>query len=427
MPAALVHPSLLHGTVQLPPSKSLTMRALTLAALAQGSSTIIDPLISPDTEAMVRVIKTFGAKVEHCSWGFRIEGMKNYQGCLTGSSVDVGNSGLALRFATALFSLCREPVVISGDLSIHELRPIEPLVDALQQLGASSSYLGKSGFAPLRIQGPIHSGQCVVEGADSQPVSALLVALSVVDGYSTIQVRHMGERPWVEMTLSVLKDLGVSIDRLASDSFGIQGPQHWTGFCRKIPKDASSLAFPLVAGVTANADLLIQGVSFNDVQNDMVIIDFVRKMGGVIECGNDWIHVRGPQKLHGVDIDINEAVDAFPILAVLAAKAHGKTRIFNGAICRKKESDRIHAMAQELRQMGALIIEHDDGLTINGGTLHGAAVHCHADHRVAMALSVAALSAEGATKIYGVECVKKSFPQFFSLLKNLGSTVEVIS
>jgi 3-phosphoshikimate 1-carboxyvinyltransferase len=426
MPIAVVRPSSLHGTVTLPPSKSHTMRSLVLAAVAQGRSTIIDPLLSPDTEAMVSIITALGAKV-HGHSSLQIEGIGGCMGRLGTTSVDVGNSGLALRFATAFFALCCDPITITGDASIRHLRPIGPLVQSLRSLGLSASFLEKDGFAPICIHGPIHAGSCVVDGTDSQPVSALLLALPLLEGYSLIRVENMGERPWVEVTLSTLHALGVTVERHHKDVFGIPGQQRFQGFSRKVPKDASALAFPLVAALTTDSDVEIRGVPFHDVQNDIVIIDYIRRMGGTVDCYDDRMTVRGPKTLQGIDIDINEAVDAFPILAVLATKVRGKTRLFNGAVCRTKESDRIRVMAGALQKMGAAVVEHPDGLTIYESSLHGATLYCHADHRVAMALSVAALCANGTTYLHGVECVSKSFPQFFSMLKTLGAEVDVVS
>ena len=427
MPVAVVRPSCLRGSLALPPSKSHTMRSIALAAMAHGTSTIYEPLLSPDTEAMIRVITALGACVEHAPASLCVKGIGGAFGSLFQPSVDVGNSGLALRFGTALCSLCRDPIVITGDSSIRTSRPLGALVHALQQLGLEASYLGTPGFAPLRMQGPIHSGSCVVDGHDSQPVSALLLTLPFIRGSSLIRVEEMGERPWLAMTLSALRSLGVSIEQRQDSVFSIPGNQRISGFSRCIPKDASSLAFPLVAGLMTDSEVQIHGVPFNDVQHDIVIIDYVRRMGGVVDCAGDCLTVRGPQDLHGIDIDINEAVDALPILAVLATKAHGKTRLFNGAVCRQKESDRIHVMAETLQQMGASITEHADGLTIYESPLRGASVSCCADHRIAMALSVAALSADGMTVVHGVECVAKSFSQFFSTLRALGGDVEVAS
>jgi 3-phosphoshikimate 1-carboxyvinyltransferase len=401
------------------------MRSLLLAAMAEGVSMIESPLFSPDTEAMIRVIKALGATVEHDSTSCTVLGMGGCIDRLKDVEIDIGNSGLALRFGTALFSLYREPIVITGDASIQNLRPIGALVSALQQLGGSFSWVKNKGFAPLRIQGPISSGRCTVDGTDSQPVSALLLSLPFVEGKSVIQVENMGERPWVEMTLSSLRSVGIHVESLDDDQFTLFGPQTALARCRTIPKDASAMAFPLVAALMTEAHIEIQEVPLDDVQRDIVILDYIKQMGGAIEYDTSCLKISGPQKLHGIDIDINEAVDALPCLAVLATKAKGRTRLFNGSICRCKESDRISVMAEALRLMGASITEYPDGLTIYESPLQGASLSCHADHRIAMALSVAGLSATGSTLIHGVECVSKSFPNFFPMLKQLGAKVEV--
>lgn len=426
MSVAIIQPSTLRGVVDLPPSKSHTMRALSLAAMAHGPSMVHKPLFSPDTDAMIRVLHALGVRVTPGVEAFTVDGVGGHIEDLVDTMIDVGNSGLALRFGTALCALSRDPVVMTGDSSIQHLRSIEPLVGALRKLGAAASFLSRPGFAPIRVQGPIHAGCCTVDGRDSQPVSALLLTLPFVDGYSLISVEQMGEKPWLAMTLSALRKKGIRIERRQESVFGIPGGQRIGGFSTTVPQDASALAFPLIAALMTDASVEIRGVPFDDVQPDIAIVDYVRRMGGEVICNADRLLVCGPQRLRGVDIDINDAVDALPALAVLATKASGSTRLYNGAVCRHKESDRIHAMAQALGQMGGQVTEHPDGLTISESRLHGGSVSCYADHRVAMALIAAGLCATGKTEVHGVECVNKSFPCYIASLQRLGGRVETL-
>ncbi len=409
------------GKIQLPSSKSHTMRAILLASLGRGESVLLNPLFSPDTQAMLQAIEAFGAKWQHVENGLKIFGVGRVPEKLKRSAICAGNSGQVLRFASAFYAQSRTPILVTGDDSLQQLRPCKTLVDSLKSLGAFLTSLSPMGAAPLLIQGPISSGTCSLSGIDSQPVSALLMSLSLLDGPSHIHVHDLGERPWIDLTLDWMKRLHLRFTE-TKDGFFLPGGDHIEPFQRVIPGDLSALAFPLVLGLITHSTISISGVDLSDIQGDKAILDVISQMGGKYSYDPKLytITVSGPQKLKGVAIDVNPIIDALPSLAVLACFAEGTTRLYNGAIARKKESDRIHAMAHELQKMGAKVIEQPDGLEIEGvGSLNSAILETYHDHRVAMALACAAFASSGTSKLNNPEVVQKSFPNFFEQLRSI--------
>lgn len=407
-----IEKSRLFGKVALCPSKSHTLRAILFASLASGTSIIHNMLDSPDTEAMIAACKVLGATIEKET----VIGRGDNRRLMT-ASVDAQNSGIVLRFIAACAALSDQPLHITGDASIRSRRVVQPLIEGLRQLGAIAS--STNGFAPITVCGPVTSGKVLIDGMDSQPVSALLIASSLLSGTTEIEVQNLGERPWLMLTVDWLKRLGVQIV-CEQSRFLVTGQKSFAPFTYAVPGDLSTLGFLLVAALICESDLTIENVDLDDVQGDKIIIDILRRMGATFSIQDKAIHVKGPQELEGCDIDVNDCVDALPILAVCALFAKNKTRLYNGHICRHKESDRIQAMAKELHKMGACISELDDGLCIENSVLTGTSVSSHSDHRVALSLSVAAMQAKGKSVVHNVQCVKKSYPRFLEDMKNVG-------
>ncbi len=413
-------PSALHGRIVLPASKSHTLRAILFASLADGVSQIDNILDSPDTEAMIRACQMLGATILRNNASLEIYGGIDLD--KAAGHIEAENSGIVLRFMAAVASLGRGIFHISGDESCKTRRPCRPLLDGLSQLGAKCSSNGD--YAPFTVQGPITAGKVVVDGSDSQPVSALMIAASMLKGTTQIQVNNIGEKPWLAMTLYWLRRLGVGYEENGKNCYSIHGQGHINPFSYRVPADFSSCAFPLVAAILTESELVIEDVDLDDVQGDKVILSILEQMGAKFLIENSAIHIRGPQKLYGCDIDVNDCIDALPILSVVGCYAEGQIRLYNGAIARNKESDRIASMKQELTKMGADCIEHPDGLTIRQSKLHGASLYAHNDHRVAMALTVAALAAKGKSTLDGGECVQKTYKNFFLEIQRLsGVTV----
>ena len=419
--------STLQGAITPPSSKSHTLRSLLFASLAEGESYISDLLDSPDREAMERACVSFGATIlERGTSHLRIRGVAG-KPHFANAVIQSGNSGQVLRFVSAIAALCAGETIITGDASVRTQRPILPLLEGLRGLGAFCAAHGDR--PPLVIRGPIRPGSTTLDGADSQPVSALLIAGSLLEGTSEIHVRNPGELPWVALTLDWLRRLGVTWENENYTCLRVHGRGGFSGFTYTVPADFSSLLFPVVAALITRSSLTLENVDCEDVQGDKVVLTWLQEMGATltIDRARRHIHVAMGSALRGKEIDINPCIDALPILTVLACFAEGKTRLYNAAIARTKESDRLTAISTQLRKMGAQIEESADSLTITPAPLHGAVLESHQDHRIVMALSVAALGARGPSCIQGCEWVRKSYPGFFSDMQRLGAKMERIS
>ncbi|NGX61104.1 MAG: 3-phosphoshikimate 1-carboxyvinyltransferase 1 [Chlamydiae bacterium] len=418
-------PSKLVGSIAIPPSKSHTMRALLFASLGKGVSEIKNYLPSPDIFSCIEAIRSFGIPVEVSEKKLLIRGAEGrWNPCA--SVIDAGNSGQILRFVGALASLLPTYTVLTGDHSIRTLRPVTPFLSALSQLGASATSTKLDSHAPILIRGPIKPGHATLSGEDSQPVSALLMATSFLEGKSVIEVKNPGETPWIDLTLSWIHSLGGKITHQNYTHYEIEGSLKYEGFQKTIPGDFSSAAFPLVAALLTNSQISLENLDWKDIQGDKQLITILMKMGAPLQiyAEKKSISINNEGSLQGRRIDVNRLIDALPILAVVGCFAEGNTEIYNAGIARKKESDRITTITKELRKMGANIEENPDGLIIYPTKLKGASLYSHNDHRIAMALAVAALAAEGESVLDGVECVEKSYPNFLFSMQHLGAKIK---
>lgn len=415
--------SSLLGKIEIPPSKSHTLRAILFGALAKGKTRITNFLESPDTQAMINACEALGAKIEKlssttlqiCGVDGMIKEAENV--------IDAGNSGIVLRFIAAACALSNKHSIITGDDSIRNNRPMEPLLKGLSQFGAFAVSSKGNGRAPIIIKGPLKSGITIVDGEDSQPISALLIAAAFSEGTFEIHVEKPGERPWIDMTLHWFDHLGISYESRNYEWYRISGSQKINGFDFKVPGDWSSAAFPLVAALITRSELIIENLDFNDVQGDKKLITLLKKMGATIEVSRNYIHVRQNSDLHGCELDINDCIDSIAVCAVIGCFAKGTTQITNAGIARMKESDRISCLTTELRKMGAKIKEKSDGIEIQFSPLCGTFVNSHHDHRLAMALCIAGLGAEGKTTVINTSCINKTFPLFIQKFKSLGANV----
>lgn len=416
-----VSPSKLHGTITIPPSKSQSMRALLFALLAKGRSRLYDLLPSPE---MIRTCRLLGAQVEEYQDRIEIVGLNGrVEGA--GDIIDAGNSGLIFRFIGAVAALSSKPIVLTGDHSVRHNRPIQPLLDGLTQLGAKALSLPGNGRGPILVEGPLRSGSATLDGEDSQPVSALLIATAFSQGEFELFVQNPGELPWIQLTLEWLKRFNIPCQARGGEHYHIQGGNAIEGFTYRAPGDFSSLAFPLAAALLTHSSVTFENLNFQDPQGDKRLIAILQEMGASIEIEGSTLHVKKGGPLCGIKIDLNDCIDALPILAVIGCFAEGETELVGGKIARKKECDRISAIACELRKMGAKIEEREDGLVIQRSDLKGAsALYSYHDHRMALSLAVAALAASGKSQIDGVECVSKTFPLFQKQMQNLGADIK---
>jgi len=340
--------------------------------------------------------------------------------------IDAGNSGIVLRFVSALMALSRNYGVITGDMSIRHQRDMQPLLLALQQLGTHAISTKNDGYAPIIIRGPLKAGIARLKGNDSQHVSALLIAASCVKGTTEIYVDEPGEKPWIALTLCWLKKMGIEYENNEYRHLKVHGKGTFPGFDYTVPGDFSSAAFPIAGALITGSEITLNNIDMDDPQGDKQLILTLQEMGANIHINANakTLEIKSGASLHGRRLDINDYIDALPILAVIACFCKGETHITNAAIARGKESNRIQAIASELTKMGARIQELPDGLIVQESKLQGASLHSHNDHRIAMALMCAALGATGTTYIDNTECVAKAYPDIAADFKRMGAAVD---
>ena len=423
-----INQSSLSGTIDSSPSKSHSLRAILFASMAHGRSIVTHYLHSPDIEAMISTCRMLGAQIEVFDDYINIEGTGG-KIAIPNDVIDAGNSGQVLRFITALLALSSNHTVITGDNSIRHNRPMQPLIDGLNCLGAFCVSTKNDGYAPIIIRGPIKAGTAKLSGKDSQPISALLIAAAFLTGKTEIYVTDPGEKPWIDLTLSWLDKIKVSYENHNYEHYIVDGNANYAGFDFTVPGDFSSILFPVVAALITKSAITLQHVDMSDIQGDKKVLEVLKSMGANIEYDEDQhiLKINKTEKLTGKAIDVNDFIDAVPILAVVGCCAEGKTVLTNAAIARTKECDRLAAIAVELKKMGANIEETPDSLTIKPSKLHGTIVDTYHDHRMVMALTVAGMIATEKTIVNDISSVSKSYPSFYDDIKKLGANISIVS
>ncbi len=422
---AIIRKNKISGEMNVPSSKSHIIRAVTIAAMANGTSVIKNPLNSQDSRAALKAAEKFGAKCTITEDQWIIEGAGDNLKT-PDDVVNVDNSGTTLYFMTGLASLLTDWTVFTGDKSIRQ-RPAKPLLDALNTLGATA-FTTRTGVnsPPYLVKGPIKAGKAKVMNGPSQYISALLLAAPMCEGLTIIEYENPIETPYIEMTIDWMKRTGITVNYEEGNfkHFEVEGKQEYKPFNRVMPSDWSSVAFPLAAGLTPGSELVINNMDFDDKQGDSIIVEILQNMGANIQVDreNHKLKIIGDKKLKGITVDIASTPDVLPILSVVASLAEGTTIIDNVAGVRAKETDRVDVMTKELRKMGAKIeAEHNRMIIYGGQNLRGAEVESYHDHRVAMALSVAGLFADGETVVNDAECVDVTFPNFYQILNKVGA------
>ena len=414
----------LNGAVHCPPNKSHSFRALIMAGLAEGVSRIESPAVSSDWMRGVEALEMFGAEVNpKANDVWEIVGMG---GKLTAPDdiVDCGNSGIILRFFMGLAACCQGYTVFTGDHSLRHIRLCQPLVDALNSLGAWATCTKGDGHAPVVVRGKLKGGQAEIDGMDSQPISSLLIASSLAGGPTELRVNQPGEKPWVGVTLNWLDRCGVEYTNENFERYLIRGGSKWSAFEARMPLDWSAALYPIAAAVlTEGSEVRLGGMDFQDSQGDKAVVNVLRQMGADIEMIDDQVIARSA-RLTGREIDCNDFIDQFMLLAVIGACAEGETVLTNAESCRHKECDRIAEMHKALTAMGADVEERPDGLVVRKSKLHGARINSRADHRMVMTMAVAGLLAGGQTFISDIECVKKTFPRFVKEMQAIGCEMQ---
>ncbi|MCL7415363.1 MAG: 3-phosphoshikimate 1-carboxyvinyltransferase [ANME-2 cluster archaeon] len=417
--------SVLKGEVLAPPSKSYTHRAVVMASLS-GRTIVRRPLLSADTIATIQACRALGAVIREENDTLIVHGV-NGKPVTPADIIDVANSGTTLRLMMAVSALCDGTTVLTGDESI-QTRPNTPLMQVLNQLGASVLSTRDNGMAPIEVTGPLKGGEAVMDGSiSSQFFSALLIACPLCPEGTLVKVDgELKSRPYVEITIEMLKNAGIEIGLFEDDrghlSFTILPNQSYKLSDYTVPGDFSSVSYLLAAGALTGDGITVGGL-YPNKQGDAAIIPILQEMGADMEWDRERgeVHVN-KSRLVGITVDVSMTPDLVPTLAVLGAVAGGEMVIENAEHVRYKETDRLHAMTVELARMGVDIQEEPDRLVIRGGSLHGARVSGWHDHRIVMALSVAGLVA-GDTVIDTAESVDISYPGFFDAMRSLGAAI----
>jgi len=412
----------LEGVVSAPPSKAYTHRMLIAASLSNGTSQISNPLVSDDTQATLEAVKALGAETELHESHWTIHGIEKLK--MPAHPIDCRMSGSTLRFMIPVAALAPGHSTFLFGASF-ERRPVAPLLESLNELGVESA-VQRNGSSVMVYGGGIRGGKTSIRGdISSQFISGLLFACPKAKEDTEIAVTtKLESKGYVEMTLEVLVKHGLegAVNHDLS-CLWIPSNQVYRSCDHTVPGDFSSAAFLLAAAAVTSSRVTVNRLEYQTAQGDRAILGVLEEMGASVKIGDDSVDFEGGQ-LVGVDIDAKDIPDLVPVCAVLACYAEGRSEIYNAKRLRYKESDRLDSISTELKKMGADIIVNEDGLTINGSCpLKGATVDPHNDHRIAMACAVAALGAEGETKIQNVECINKSYPQFFSDLRVLGANV----
>ncbi len=419
-----IFPSTIKGSIIAPPSKSYTHRAIVMGSLADRCL-IKYPLISADTKATINACRAIGASIEEKNGKLKIKGVQGKPET-PDNVIDAMNSGTTLRIMAAVCSLAKGASVLTGDDSLRK-RPNTPLLAALEDLGAVAFSTKSDGTAPLVIKGRLRGGSTAIDGSiSSQFITALLIACPLAEEQTQLTIKgKLTSKPYVEITLELLERANI---RIHTDFIKIKIPpkQSYEVKSYRIPGDFSSASYMLAAGAITNSSVEVKNL-YPSKQGDVKILEILKQMGSNIHWNKKTGIARvdgGDQK--GVEIDANQFPDLVPTLAAIAACAKGTTKIYNVEHARYKETDRLHTVASELKKMGAKIAERKDGLIIKSSKLKGAEVTGYYDHRIVMALAIAALAAEGPTTIDTAECVDVSYPSFFEDLKKLGAKVEYL-
>jgi len=407
------------GSVVAPPSKSMTHRAVICSALAPGRSLVRHPLASEDTEATLRVAEALGVGIDREKESWMIEG-----GELNSSpaALDCGESGTTLRLMTAVCALVKGESVLVGGPSLSR-RPVRPLLDALRQLGVTCESRGDNPPVKVQGRGSIEGSAVSIRGdISSQFVSALLIIAPFARDQLRVEITtKLESAPYVGMTLDVQRSFGINAKATEGFRDFIVERQDYSPTVFDVEGDWSSGAYMLAAGVLAGKTTVLN-LHEESKQADASIVDILRKMGAECRIQGNEVAVECAE-LRGIDLDLTDSPDLFPVVAALCSAAKGESRLRGIRRLRLKESDRIASMVEGLHRMGIDTEPSDESVVIHGGAPEGAVIDPYCDHRIAMAFGVLGLALRGETTIMGAECVSKSYPGFWGDLESLGAGI----
>ena len=415
----------LNSTIQPPGSKSLTNRALPIAAMASGRSVLSGVLDSDDTKVMIQSLQTIGVKISHDK-SLHLVTVDGVAGIVEeqnqAAELFIGNSGTTIRFLTALLGFVGGEYTLDGIARMRE-RPIGPLVEALNALGATVVAESPNGCPPVKISSArLSGGRVKIRGdVSSQYLSGLMMAAPLATNDVIIEIEGpLISKPYVEMTQKVMKDFGVDCHiNDAFNRFEIAGDQSYTAAEYQIEPDASAASYFWAAAAICGGTATVKNLNQDSLQGDVQFVECLEQMGCKVKWGENEISVAGPAKV-GIDVDMSNVSDTVQTLAAVALFVEGTTIVRNVAHNRVKETDRIGNLAIELRKFGVKVDEHEDGLSIHPGPLNGADIETYDDHRMAMSLALVGLK-QPRVKIHEPGCVSKTYPDYFADLEKFVS------
>ena len=414
-----LRPTHLEGAIEIPASKSQTIRAFLIATFAKAKSTIRHPLLSFDTKSCIEACRAMGAKIDfNEDQSIAYVDSTNALSGFDSLTIDSGNSGTTLYLLLGLAASLGVPVTITGDKQLCS-RPIGPLGKSLEELGAEVK--SENGKPPITIKGPLIGGHTVIECKTSQYLSGLLLASPLAKADTSIDCSLLYEKPYVEITLSWLDSQKIKYE--ISDDLEhakVKGCQHYRGFDSYIAGDFSSAAFFFAAALISKSTITVKGLDRNDPQGDKEVLQILEKIGAAVTWNGNEVTVKGGDEIKGGVFDLNKMPDALPILSIVGAFAKSDVKLTNVPQARIKETDRIAVMCENLKLLGVEAEEKPDGLIIHGnGSVRGGSVKGYGDHRVIMALAVASAGAKGSIIIDNESAAGVTFPTFFDLFNSL--------
>ena len=409
------------AVVRVPGSKSITNRALLIAALASGESQLSGGLESDDTLAMIEGLTALGCEIGLGPERWRVQGRR---GKLqrSGAAIHARSSGTTARFLTAAAALANGTVVIDGSPRMRE-RPIADLTEALGRLGVRVDMLGQQGCPPVRVHGgALPGGRAEIDARrSSQFVSAVLLTAPYARADVVLEFTGgvLVSKPYVDLTLQVMRAFGAEAEWIGPAALRVKAGRGYRGREYAIEPDASAAVYPFCAAAISGGRARVEGIPAASIQADVKVLGVLEAMGCEVLRGADFAEVRGPVgRLRGVSVDMNEMPDAALAIAVVALFAGGPTQLTNLENLRIKETDRLHALETELRKLGAGVSTTADTLSIEPGRLHGAEIETYDDHRMAMSFALAGLRIPGVS-IRDPACVRKTWPEYFEMLEGL--------
>ena len=406
------------ATVECPASKSYTNRALLIAALAKGVSTLSNPLFSDDTKYMRLALEQFGISVKQENCAFIVSGTGGHIQCPR-NEISIGLAGTTMRFLTTFAALSPGTTQLTGEKRMLE-RPISDLLKALNQIGVNARSLKNNGCPPLEISGGgIPGGEISLAGNNSsQYLTSILLSAPYFKNETTINIiGELTSKPYADITLDIMKTFGVDVECTDHSRFYIPADQTYHAMDYAIEADWSSASYFLAAAAITQGEVTLIGLNSKSVQGDAGFLNVLEKMGCTIERSSEKIFIKG-NPLRGIDINMNSMPDVVQTLAVTALFAEGKTCISGIGNLRIKETDRIGALEQELSRLGAHVESGEDFLKIRPGAYIPADIETYDDHRMAMSFALAGLKVPG-IRIKNPSCVEKSFPDFFKQLEEI--------